>query len=330
MEPLIVVKNLSTHFFTQSGVVRAVDGVSFHIDRGETVALVGESGCGKTVCSLSIMRLTRPPGRIVSGEVWLDGSDLLRLSEREIRKIRGVKVAMVFQEPTLAFDPVYTVGAQIMETITQHKKIGHKEALRETVELLRMVGIADANRQVYSYPHELSGGMLQRAMIALAISCKPQLLIADEPTTSLDVTIQAQVLELLTEIRQTLNTAVLLITHNFGIVSRYAKRAYVMYAGNIIETASVYKLYQEPRHPYTAELWASMLTLDRPKKSRILRSGHGLSDLSSRGEGCAYFPRCKDRELECERYQPALIDVGDSHFVGCHKVTLGGKNAAKQ
>ncbi len=329
MKPILQVKNLRTHFFTEAGVVRAVDGVSFHIDRGETVALVGESGCGKTVCSLSIMRLIRPPGRIVNGEVWFDGSDLLQMPEREIRKIRGAKIAMVFQEPTLAFDPVYTVGDQIIETVTQHNKIERKEATRITIELLRMVGIADADKHVYSYPHELSGGMLQRAMIALAISCKPQLLIADEPTTSLDVTIQAQVLELLTEISQTLNTAVLLITHNFGIVSRYAKRAYVMYGGNIIETGSVYKLYQEPRHPYTVELWASMLTLDRPKKSRILRSGHGLSDLSNRAEGCAYFPRCKSPELECERYQPALIDVGDSHYVSCHRVTLGGKNAAK-
>jgi len=277
MKPLLQVKDLSTHFYTEAGVVRAVEGVSFHIDRGETVALVGASGSGKTVCSLSIMRLIRPPGRIVSGEVWFDGTDLLRMQEREMRKIRGAKIAMVFQEPTLSFDPVHTVGAQIMETLAQHKKLGRKEALKKTVELLGMVGIADPDTRVYSYPHEFSGGMLQRAMIALAISCEPQLLIADEPTTSLDVTIQAQVLELLTKISQTLGTSVLLITHNLGIVSRYAKRAYVMYAGKIVETGTVHKLYQEPQHPYTVELWASVLHLDRPKKRR--RSQLALVDV---------------------------------------------------
>ncbi len=330
MNSILQVKNLSTHFYTEAGVVKAVEGVSFHIGQRETVALVGESGCGKTVCSLAMMRLIRRPGRIVSGEVWFDGMDLLRLRESEMRKIRGAKMAMVFQEPTLSFDPVHTVGAQIMETLAQHKKLRSKEALRKTVELLNMVGIADADRRVNSYPHELSGGMLQRAMIALAISCEPRLLIADEPTTSLDVTIQAQVLELLTNISQTLGTAILLITHNFGIVSRYAKRAYVMYAGNIVETASVHKLYQESLHPYTKELWASVLTLDRPKKSRILRSSKPLSGFSNPTEGCAYSPYCKDRELKCERDQPAMVDAGDSHYIRCHRATVGGKNAAKQ
>ncbi len=331
MEHLLQVKNLSTYFFTEAGVVKAVEEVSIHVDRGETIALVGESGCGKTVCSLSIMRLIRMPGRIVSGEVWLGGTDLLPLQERQMRKIRGAKIGMVFQEPMLSFDPVQTVGAQIMEPLAHHKKLGYKEAFRKTVELLNMVGITDADRRVYSYPHEFSGGMLQRAMIALAISCEPQVLIADEPTTSLDVTIQAQVLELLGTLSQTLGTATVLITHNFGIVSRYAKRAYVMYAGNIVEAASVLNLYQQPLHPYTRALWASVLTLDRPQKSRLLLpAGWRVPDLSKRAKGCAYFPHCKDREPECEENQPALIHAGDSHYVRCYRAAAGDKNATKQ
>ncbi len=330
MEPILQLKNFSVHFNTEAGVFRAVDGVDLHIERGETVALVGESGCGKTVCSLGIMRLTRPPGRIANGEVWFGGADLLRMSESEIRKIRGAKVAMVFQEPTLAFDPVYTVGAQIMETFAQHKKLGRREALRKTVELLRMVGIAEPDRRVNNYPHEFSGGMLQRAMLALAICCEPQLLIADEPTTSLDVTVQAQVLELLREMSQKLGTAVILITHNFGIVSRYAKRAYVMYGGNIIETGSVHELYKQPLHPYTGELWDSVFTLDRSRKKRGLKSGGGAAEFSHRGEGCVYSLRCKDSKAECEESQPALVNAGDSHHVRCHRAIGGGKHVVKQ
>ena len=237
---------------------------------------------------------------------------------------------MVFQEPTLAFDPLYTVGAQIMETLAKHKKLGRKDALKKAVELLHMVGIADAGRRVHSYPHEFSGGMLQRAMIASAISCDVQLLLADEPTTGLDVTIQAQVLELLSEMAKKLDTAVILITHNLGIVSRYAQRAYVMYAGEVVETGPVHKLYEQPMHPYTVALWASILDLCQPKKSRLLPSGETLSDLSNRAEGCAYFPHCKRSELQCEREKPALAAVDDSHFVLCHRPTVGGRNLVKQ
>ncbi|MBI2918028.1 MAG: ABC transporter ATP-binding protein [Chloroflexi bacterium] len=330
MEPVIRVNDLSTYFYTGAGVLRAVDGVSLHVDPGETVALVGESGCGKTVCSLSIMRLVRPPGRVVGGEVWFEGRNLLDVSERRMRRIRGDKIAMVFQEPSLSFDPVYSVGAQLAETLVQHKKLGRREALRKAVELLKMVEIADAERRAASYPHEFSGGMLQRAMIALAISCEPRLLIADEPTTSLDVTIQAQVLELLSETSQSLGSAVLLITHNFGIVSRYAKRAYVMYAGQVVETGPVHKLYQEPQHPYTADLWASVLDLDRPKKTRVLPSGKGISDLVHEDSKCAYFPLCQHRELECERERPELVAVDSSHHVLCHRVHSGGSVHVKQ
>ncbi|MBI4317227.1 MAG: ABC transporter ATP-binding protein [Chloroflexi bacterium] len=329
MLPLLNVKSLSTHYYTPEGIVRAADGVSFHVHRGETVALVGESGCGKTVSALSIVRLIRPSGKIVGGEVLFDGMDLLRMQEKDVRRIRGLRIGMVFQEPSASFDPIYTVGAQIMEILVQHKSLSREAALSGTVELLDKVGIADAERRVHSFPHEFSGGMLQRAGIAAAISCEPQLLIADEPTTSLDVTIQAQTLELLAGLSQELGTAVLLITHNFGLVSRYCRRAYVMYAGKIVETAPVDRLYQQPLHPYTAALWSAVLSLDRPKKRRVVASGGWQPDLTDRTDGCAYFPHCNERELECEREEPALVAVDHSHYVLCHKAVAGGRNVAE-
>jgi ABC-type dipeptide/oligopeptide/nickel transport system ATPase component len=254
---MLQVEGLCTSFATPTGVVKAVDRVSMRIDRGETVALVGESGSGKTVFGLSLLRLIRPPGRIEAGRVWFKGKDLMTLGEPQMRALRGSKIAMVFQEATLAFDPVLSVGTQIVETLVEHTNMGARQASSKAIKLLKMVEIADAERRSSSYPHEFSGGMLQRAMIALAISCQPELLIADEPTTSLDTTTQAQILELLKELSESMGTAVLLVTHNFGVVARYTQRAYVMREGRIVEEGTVHQLYHTPSHPYTRQLWRS-------------------------------------------------------------------------
>ena len=255
--PLLAVDGLSTWFDTPAGMVKAVDNVSLSVGRGETVALVGESGSGKSASGMSIMGLIRPPGRICGGKIWFKGANLLDLSERQMRSIRGNQIAMVFQEASPAFDPTASVGSQIIETLSAHGKMSSRTAAAKAVDLLRMVDIADPERRVHNFPHEFSGGMLQRAMIALAISCEPDLLIADEPTTSLDTTTQAQILELLSSLSHSLGTAVLLITHNFGVVARYAQRAYVMHEGVVVEEGAIVDLYRHARHEYTRKLWAS-------------------------------------------------------------------------
>ncbi len=261
---LLRVEGLSTWFHGPDGSVRAVDDVSLHVDAGETVALVGESGSGKTACGLSIMRLIREPGQIMAGRIHFEGLDLLSLPEQQMRAIRGDRIAMVFQEAGPAFDPTVSIGEQIVETLVAHRRFTSRDAKARAVELLRLVDIADPERRYRNYPHEFSGGMLQRAMIALAISCEPRLLIADEPTTSLDSTTQAQILELLRGLSRRLGMAVLLVTHNFGIVARYADRAYVMYQGKIVEEGSVAALYAAASHPYTRRLWASARHFQRP------------------------------------------------------------------
>src|SRR5436853_1156587 len=258
MSHLLQVKNLATHFLTREGLVRAVDGVTFHLDRGELLGLVGESGCGKSITALSVMRLIAPPGKIVSGEILFDGKDLLKLSDAEMREMRGDDIAMIFQDPMTSLNPVFTVGEQIAEALRLHRKLTHKKARQATIEAMREVAIPDPARRVDDYPHQLSGGMRQRVMIAMALACNPKLLIADEPTTALDVTIQAQILELLNELRRTRELGVVLITHDLGVVAEVADRVAVMYTGRIVEESPVEELFARPKHPYTEGLLRSV------------------------------------------------------------------------
>ena len=264
MASLLEVSNLKTHFFTPDGVVKAVDGISYEVAEGEVVGIVGESGCGKSVGAMSIMRLVAsPPGRIVDGEVIFEGEDLVQMDDKEMRDIRGNRIAMVFQEPMTSLNPVLTIGRQLTETLELHQNMNKSEANQRAAELLTMVGIPDAERRLADYPHQFSGGMRQRVMIAMALSCNPKLIIADEPTTALDVTIQAQILELMQELSKDLGTALIIITHNLGVVARYADRVLVMYAGKIVETATAVELYTNPRHPYTLALLNSVQWRDR-------------------------------------------------------------------
>lgn len=314
---LLAVNNLSTRFYTHDGVVRAVNDVSFSVDQGETIALVGESGCGKTVSALSLLRLvTEPPGKVESGEAVLEGVDLLKLSAAEMRRVRGGKVAMVFQEPMTSLNPVLPVGRQISEALEMHRDMTRNQALRETVRLLEAVGIPQADRRAREYPHQFSGGMRQRVMIAMAISCQPKLIIADEPTTAVDVTIQAQLLHLISGITREQGTAVILITHNLGIVARYAQRVFVMYAGSIVECGPAMALYRDPRHPYTLGLLASVPRLDRPKRTRLLPIHGQPPDLIAPSEGCAFMPRCGYAGLECTSVR-SLLEVAPGHYTMC-------------
>jgi oligopeptide/dipeptide ABC transporter ATP-binding protein len=317
---LLDVRNLSVNFYTQDGVVHAVDGVSFNVNRGETIALVGESGCGKTVSALSILRLIPdPPGKIVSGEIFFDGTDILALPMNQMLDIRGDKIAMIFQEPLTALDPVLTIGRQITEALERHRDMYGQVAQDEAIRLLKLVGIPQPDQRVKEYPHQFSGGMRQRAMIALAISCEPQLIIADEPTTVVDVTIQAQLLELIRGITERLNTALILITHNLGIVARYAHRVYVMYAGHIVEHGSSLDIYQHPHHPYTQGLLASVPRLDEPRKTRLQPVEGQPPDLIQLPPGCAFGPRCSRCTNSCRESAPPLIEITPGHFTACPK-----------
>ncbi len=318
-QPLLEVRNLTTYFYTKDGVVKAVDDVSYSVNRGETIALVGESGCGKTVSALSILRLIpEPPGKIVSGEILFDGTNLLTLSKDKLPDIRGVKIAMIFQEPLTSLDPVLTVGRQITEALERHRNMRGQEALHEAIRLLQLVGIPQPDQRVKDYPHQFSGGMRQRAMIALAISCQPQLILADEPTTVVDVTIQAQLLELIKNITRELNTALILITHNLGIVARYAHRVYVMYAGHIVEYGSALEIYHQAAHPYTKGLLASVPRLDEPRKTRLQPIEGQPPDLIMAPEGCAFRPRCVQVCEACNKEKPPLVKVSPGHFAACH------------
>jgi oligopeptide/dipeptide ABC transporter ATP-binding protein len=318
MAALLEVRNLKTQFHTQDGVVKAVDGVSYDVNRGETIALVGESGCGKTVSALSILRLVaEPAGKIVSGEIIFDGIDLLKLSYEEMHKFRGAKISIIFQEPQTSLNPVLTIGRQISEGLEFHKNMSIHEGMQEATRLLKLVGIPHPERRIHDYPHQFSGGMRQRAMIAIAISCQPQLIIADEPTTVVDVTIQAQLLELIRNITKELNTALILITHNLGIVARYAQRVFVMYAGNIIEHGKALDVYHHPCHPYTAGLLASVPRLDEPRKTRLVPIEGQPPDLISPPVGCSFQPRCTYAIPECQKVKPPLIEVSPNHFTAC-------------
>jgi oligopeptide/dipeptide ABC transporter ATP-binding protein len=321
MPPLLDVRGLKTEFRTGAGLVRAVDGVSYTVDQGETVAVVGESGSGKSVGALSILRLIPdPPGRVVAGEVLFDGRDLLALSEAEMRLIRGRDIGMVFQEPMTSLNPVLTIGRQITEVLEQHQGAGRADAERRALELLEMVGIADAGRRLRQYPHQLSGGMRQRVMIAVALACNPKLIIADEPTTALDVTIQAQILELMKALTVRLNVALIVITHNLGIVARYASRVNVMYAGRIVEAGSADAIYHDPRHPYTMALLRSVPRLDQPRRTRLDPVDGQPPDLTRLDGGCAFRPRCRFAIDACAQAQPPLAAAGEpGHVSACFR-----------
>jgi len=317
-ERILDVKELRTYFYTQEGEVKAVDGLSYHINKGESVGLVGESACGKSVSALSILRLIPyPPGIIVGGEIFFQGQDLLKASEADMRHIRGNRIAMIFQEPTTSLNPVLTVKRQISEALELHRGMDKEASLGETVRLLKLVGIPDAEQRAQDYPFQFSGGMQQRIMIAMALSCDPALLIADEPTTSVDVTVQAQLLEILAELRDRLGTAVLIITHNLGVVARYVDRVQVMYAGRLVETAPTDELYSNPKHPYTIGLLASVPRLDSERK-KSLRIITGLPpNLARLPGGCAFHPRCEYAMDQCRVEVPTLEKIGEDHLRAC-------------
>ena len=315
--PLLEVRGLVTAFRTRAGVLRAVDGVSFSIAAGETLALVGESGCGKSVTAFSLMRLVAdPPGRIAAGEVLFEGRDLLKLPDAQLRAVRGDRMAMIFQEPMTSLNPVMTVGDQIVEAIRQHRPVSRREALARAVALLEEVRIPDAGRRAADYPHRLSGGMRQRVMIAMALACEPRLLIADEPTTALDVTIQAQVLDLIDALKARSGLAVLLITHDLGVVAQHAQRVAVMYAGRIVEEAQTDALFAAPAHPYTEGLLAS---IPRPgTRAERLREIPGMvPSLAEMPAGCAFAPRCERAQARCRTERPALEPRADGGRVAC-------------
>jgi oligopeptide/dipeptide ABC transporter ATP-binding protein len=315
---LLEVKDLRTYFFTQEGVVKAVDGISYELNEGETLGIVGESGCGKSVHALSIMRLIPwPPGKIMSGEVIFDGEDLLKLDDDEMRRIRGKQIAMVFQEPMTSLNPVLTIERQLTEALELHLQMDRAAATKRAVELLQMVGIPDPERRVKQYPHQFSGGMRQRVMIAMALSCNPRLIIADEPTTAVDVTIQAQLLELMKELTKQFGVALIIITHNLGVVARYADRVNVMYAGKIIEKGSSRDIYKNPKHPYTLGLLHSVPRLDQPRKEKLDPIGGQPPDLVNLPPGCSFRDRCRYAIERCAREVPPLIPVGDGHLSAC-------------
>lgn len=321
VDTLLEVKDLRTYFYIKEGVLRAVDGLSYSVKKKEFVALVGESACGKSVSALSIMRLIPyPPGVIVGGEIIFEGKDLLKLSEEEMRSIRGNRIGMVFQEPMTSLNPVLTIGRQLAESLELHRGLTKEEALEEASKLLKLVGIPDAERRLNDYPYQFSGGMQQRIMIAMALSCNPALLIADEPTTSVDVTVQAQLMELMNNLRTQFGMSVILITHNLGLVARYADRVNVMYAGRLVESGLTDTIYSQPRHPYTVGLIASVPRLDLPRE-RPLYVIPGLPpDLTRLPPNmCAFAPRCRFAINKCTEQRPTLEQVEAEHYVACFR-----------
>ncbi len=320
IQPLLEVRNLKTYFFTEDGVVRAVDGVDFHVAPGEILGLVGESGCGKSVTSFSILRLVDDPGRIVDGEVIFEGRNLLKLSTDEMVGMRGNRISMIFQQPQSSLNPVFTVGDQIAEVFRIHRELSKEEAWAQAVELLKLVGIPDAEKKAHAYPHEMSGGQAQRVMIAMALALKPRLLIADEPTTALDVTIQAQILDLILDLRDKLGTSVILITHDLGLIAEMADRVAVMYAGRIVEQSDVRTLFREPKHPYTQGLIASVPVLGKVQEKLAVIPGN-VPNLIGLPPGCRFASRCTAR-LEhdlsiCTQVEPDLIPLGEGHVARC-------------
>ncbi|MBJ94167.1 MAG: peptide ABC transporter ATP-binding protein [Rickettsiales bacterium] len=314
---LLEIEDLQTYFYTDIGVAKAVDGVSFSINSGETLGIVGESGCGKSVTAMSVMGLIpRPPGKIVGGAIRFQGRDLTQISEKELRGVRGNSISMIFQEPMTSLNPVYTVGDQIIEGILVHREMTPRQARALALDMLRKVGIPAADVRIDEYPHQMSGGMRQRVMIAMALACEPTLLIADEPTTALDVTIQAQILELINELQQDLGMSVLLITHDLGVVAETCDRVVVMYAGKVVETAQVEQLFRQPSHPYTGALLRSLP--DISTRQNVLETIPGMVPSAFEfGDGCRFRPRCPYASEECE-IQPPLIELSPGHRVACH------------
>jgi oligopeptide/dipeptide ABC transporter ATP-binding protein len=318
MATLLEVKDLKTYFFTQAGVVKAVDGVSYDLEEGEILGLVGESGCGKSVSALSIMRLIPdPPGKTVDGEVLFDGQDLLKLPDFQMRRVRGKQIAMVFQEPMTSLNPVLSIERQLTESLELHLGMSRPDARKEAARRLEQVGIPDPERRIKQFPHQFSGGMLQRVMIAMALSCNPKLIIADEPTTALDVTIQAQILELMKNLSRGYGVSLIIITHNLGVVARYADRVNIMYAGKIIERGTARDIYRNPSHPYTLGLLNSVPRLDLPRKEKLDPVEGQPPDLMNLPAGCAFRERCRFAIDRCTEELPLLQSVSDGHFSAC-------------
>jgi peptide/nickel transport system ATP-binding protein len=324
MEPLLQIENLKTYFFLPEGICKAVDGISYSVFENETLAIVGESGCGKSVSALSILKLIQPPGRIVQGNIFANSVDLARLKEEEMRKIRGNKISMIFQEPMSSLNPVFTIGFQLTETIVLHEKLKKREALNQAIEMLKLVRIPDSEKIIRRYPHNLSGGMRQRVMIAMAMSCNPKLLIADEPTTALDVTIQAQILDLMMKLKEKLKMGIILITHDMGMVAEVAQRVIVMYAGKIVEMADVDRIFNSSYHPYTQGLYNSLPNIERDINKRQLLKKEPLREIPGvvpsaldYPQGCRFFPRCSQKKSICEKVEPSIFEVDPGHFVSC-------------
>jgi len=315
---LLEVKNLKTYFYTEDGIARAVDGMDFIIRKGETLGMIGESGCGKSVSALSIMQLVAsPPGKIIEGEIWFEGEDLLKKSSSEIKKIRGNDISMIFQEPMTSLNPVFTIGNQIIEPIILHQKLDKKKALKKAIEMLDLVGMPSPEKRMDNYPHQLSGGMRQRAMIAMALSCEPKLLIADEPTTALDVTIQAQILELLKKIREEIGMAVMMITHDLAVIAEVSDDVLVAYAGKALEYADVKTIFKDPKHPYTQALYDSIPRLTDTKKRRLEVIPGMVPNSLEFPSGCRFHPRCKFAKSFCKKEEPQLKEVSNTHNVCC-------------
>lgn len=318
---LLHVQELKTYFYTFEGTARAVDDVSFYLNKGETLGLVGESGCGKSVTALSLMRLIpEPPGRIVHGKIDFDGISLPDLSMSEMRNIRGNRISMIFQEPMTSLNPVFTIGNQLAEMFRHHQKLSKKESWNRSIEMLRLVQIPSPEKRVLEYPYQLSGGMRQRAMIAMALACDPEILIADEPTTALDVTIQAQVLDLMVELKENFDAAIILITHDLGVVAEIAQRVAVMYAGKVVEEAQTISLFEDPKHPYTRGLLKSIPKLGqraRHGRRRLQEISGVVPSLYELPAGCSFYPRCSQARAVCQENVPELIELEDSHWVRC-------------
>ncbi|MGI6225990.1 MAG: ABC transporter ATP-binding protein [Peptococcales bacterium] len=319
---ILKISGLKTHFFTGGKIVKAVDGVDLTLKKGETLGIVGESGSGKSVTSMSILRLIPiPPGKIVAGEILFNGRNLLSLTEKEMQQIRGNEISMIFQDPMTALNPSFTIGNQIAEVIKLHQKLPNKEAWQKAIEMLKLVGIPEPGERVKQYPHEFSGGMRQRAMIAMALACNPQLLIADEPTTALDVTVQAQILKLMKKLQQEFNTSIIMITHDLGVVAETCDNVAVMYAGKCVEYTDVYTLFEKPLHPYTLGLLASQPKLGEAKKEKLTPIKGNPPDLGNLKEGCHFYERCPYAQASCLKEEPPLREITPSHKVACH---LGG------
>ncbi len=315
-EEILRIEDLHVYFYTYAGVVRAVEDLNLTIYRGETFALVGETGCGKSMTMRAVMRLVPPPGRIVKGRIIFDGIDLLKLPEKEMRKIRGSKISMIFQDPNTALDPLYTVGYQVAETILAHKKVPKKSAWQRALRLFKVTEIPEPQHRLGAYPHELSGGMKQRVVTSIALSLEPKLLIADEPTTALDVTVQAQILELLRELQRKYSVTLVIITHNMGVVAEMANRIAVMYAGSIVEVADVYELFRNPLHPYTRGLLNAIPSITEKKRLQAIPGT--VPNMIRPPSGCKFHPRCSYAMEICKHKRPQIVEVSEGHLVACH------------